>query len=251
MARQPFVCRIEHTESQSFPISRGFYTKQALFLKKRVSHTTVERLNIRFQLIYCSQTRRSGENLASDGAAIATTVEILRWTWSAFSSRTAETSQSLGSLFQSAPAPWQPSSSASSGALQRAAVPVREAGRGDAGPEASEAAVHRGIRHHAVGRPSQLPLPEAVPGVGSPAAGPGHWAAGHHRLLLQAAHDGQPLGLASRLQHLQSQLKTPKPSDWWTRTSASPVTLPTSALYWKHSWAAASIASAQPLPTRR
>lgn len=43
-----------------------------------VSHTTVERLDIRFQLIYCSQTRRSGENLAGDGAAIATTVEILR-----------------------------------------------------------------------------------------------------------------------------------------------------------------------------
>lgn len=59
-------------------LSRRVLYKTGFIFEKNVSHTTVERLHIRFQLISCSQTRRSGENLASDGTAIATTVEILR-----------------------------------------------------------------------------------------------------------------------------------------------------------------------------
>lgn len=95
----------------------------------------------------------------------------------------------------------------SSGAVQRAAVPVREAGPGDQRRQASEAAVRGGLRHHSLRRAPPLPLPEAVPGVGPPAAGEGHPAPGRHGLSLPAPHGGQPLGLAAHLQHLQNQLE--------------------------------------------
>lgn len=95
----------------------------------------------------------------------------------------------------------------SSGVVQRAAVSVREAGPGDQRCEASEAAVRGGLRHHSLCWAPPVPLPEAVPGVGPPAAGEGHPAPGHHGLRLQAPHGGQPLGLAPHLQHLQNQLE--------------------------------------------
>lgn len=93
------------------------------------------------------------------------------------------------------------------GAVQRAAVPVRQAGRGDLRPEASEAAVHGGLRDHPLRRAPPLPLPEALPGVRPAATGQGHGAAGHHGVVLQAPHGGQPVRLASHLQHLQGQLR--------------------------------------------
>lgn len=99
------------------------------------------------------------------------------------------------------------SSVSSSGVVQRAAVSVREAGPGDQRRQASEAAVRGGLRHHPLRRAAPVPLPEAVPGVGPPAAGEGQPAPGHHRLSLQAPHGGQPLGLAPHLQHLQNQLE--------------------------------------------
>lgn len=92
--------------------------------------------------------------------------------------------------------------SVSSGVVQRAAVSVREAGRGDQRPAASEAAVHGGLRDDPLRRAAPFPLPEAVPGVRPPAAGQRHGAAGHHGLVLQTPHAGQPLRLASHLQHL-------------------------------------------------
>lgn len=89
-----------------------------------------------------------------------------------------------------------------SGAVQRAAVAVREAGRGDQRPEVPEAAVHGGLRDDPVRRAAPLALPEAVPGVRPPAAGARHRAADHHGLVLQTPHRGQRLSLASHLQHL-------------------------------------------------
>lgn len=87
----------------------------------------------------------------------------------------------------------------SSGVVQRAAVSVREAGPGDQRCQAPEAAVRGGLRHHALRRAPPVPLPEAVPGLGPPAAGEGHPAPGHHGLGLPAPHGGQPLGLAPHL----------------------------------------------------
>lgn len=91
---------------------------------------------------------------------------------------------------------------ASSGVVQRAAVSVCEAGRGDQRPEASEAAVHRGLWDDPLSRAAPFPLPEALPGVRPPATGQRHGAADHHGLVLQTPRCGQPFGLASHLQHL-------------------------------------------------
>lgn len=88
------------------------------------------------------------------------------------------------------------------GIVQRAADSVREAGRGDHRPEASEAAVHRGLRDDPLRRAALFPLCQVLPGVRPSATGQRHGAAGHHRFILQTPHCGQPLRLASRLQHL-------------------------------------------------
>lgn len=91
---------------------------------------------------------------------------------------------------------------ASTGVVQRAADSVCEAGCGDQRPEASEAAVHRGLCNDPLCRAALLSLREVLPGVRPSATGQGHGAAGHHRLVLQTPHCGQSLRLASRLQHL-------------------------------------------------
>lgn len=90
----------------------------------------------------------------------------------------------------------------SSGVVQRAAVSVCEAGCGDHQPEASEAAMHGGLRDDPLRRAAPFPLPEALPGVRPPAAGQRHGAAGHHGLVLQTPQRGQSFSLASHLQHL-------------------------------------------------
>lgn len=90
----------------------------------------------------------------------------------------------------------------STGVVQRAAVSVCEAGCGDQWAEASEAAVHGGLRDDPLRGAAPFPLPEAVPGVRPAAAGPWHRAAGHHGPLLQTPHCGQSLSFASHLQHL-------------------------------------------------
>lgn len=89
-----------------------------------------------------------------------------------------------------------------SGVVQRAADSICEAGCGNPRPEASEAAVHRGLCDDTVGRAARFPLCEVLPGVRPAAAGQRHRAAGHHGAVLQTPHGGQPLRLASRLQHL-------------------------------------------------
>lgn len=90
----------------------------------------------------------------------------------------------------------------SSGAVQRAADSICEAGRGNPWPEASEAAVHRGLRNDPLCRAACLPLCEVLPGVWPAATGQRHRAAGHHRPVLQTPHCGHSLRVASRLQHL-------------------------------------------------
>lgn len=90
----------------------------------------------------------------------------------------------------------------SSGVVQRAADSICEAGCGDQGPEASEAAVHRGLRDNALRRSACFSLCEVMPGVRPSAAGQRDRAAGNHGLVLQTPHCGQPLRLTSRLQYL-------------------------------------------------
>lgn len=100
--------------------------------------------------------------------------------------------------------------SAPSGAVQRAAVAVCEAGRGDQWPSAPEAAVYGGLWDHPLGGAALIPLCEALPGVRPPAAGEKHRAASHYRLVLQSPSCSQ-----SCLQHLQSQLKRCSSDLFW------------------------------------
>lgn len=95
-----------------------------------------------------------------------------------------------------------------SGAVQRAPVPVRQAGRGGVvRPAGAEAPVRGGLRDHPGGRPPALTLPQALPGVGPPAPGEGHRDQGRHRPPLPAPHGGGARCLPARLQPLQSQLR--------------------------------------------
>lgn len=94
---------------------------------------------------------------------------------------------------------WEIIFSVHSGVVQRAAVSVREAGRGDPWLEGSEAAMHGRLRDNPLCRAAPFPLPEALPGVRPPATGQRHGAAGHYGPVLQTPQRRQSLRLASRL----------------------------------------------------